>query len=181
MFCTFAFYRYSDGSNSLCHVESENSNTVETIVWARKPILAWGWSFQWWLFRSPATQLFIQQFGVTSKKHNIKGPHCWPLVKGIHRCPVDSPHKGPIMQKAFPFHDIIMARYDNCFYPIGCNIFLCIIRLLRSIEFAEKSKEFKSLLGVLQGFMCRKITIVDSNIYEKKNRHISLIVMSIHS
>ena len=30
-----------------------------------------------------------------------------PLVRGIHRWPVDSPHKGPVMQKTFSF-DVIM-------------------------------------------------------------------------
>ena len=25
----------------------------------------------------------------------------WPLMRGIHRWPVDSPHKGPVMQKFF--------------------------------------------------------------------------------
>ena len=27
-------------------------------------------------------------------------PHYWPFVRGIHRSPVDSPRKGPIIQKA---------------------------------------------------------------------------------
>ena len=30
------------------------------------------------------------------------------LFRGIHQLPVDSPHKGPAMQKVFPSHDIIM-------------------------------------------------------------------------
>ena len=30
------------------------------------------------------------------------------FVKGIHQLLADSPHKGTVMQKAFPFHDIIM-------------------------------------------------------------------------
>ena len=31
------------------------------------------------------------------------------FVNGIHRYPVDSPHKGPVMQKIFPFDDIVMV------------------------------------------------------------------------
>ena len=27
---------------------------------------------------------------------------------------VDSPHKGPVMQKMFPFDDAIMGKYDVC-------------------------------------------------------------------
>ena len=30
------------------------------------------------------------------------------FVRGIHQLLVDSPHKGPVMQKKFPFDDIIM-------------------------------------------------------------------------
>ena len=30
------------------------------------------------------------------------------FVRGIHWCPVDSPHKVPVMQKMFPFDDVIM-------------------------------------------------------------------------
>ena len=30
------------------------------------------------------------------------------FVRGIHRWPVNSPHKGPVTQKMFPFEDIIM-------------------------------------------------------------------------
>ena len=31
------------------------------------------------------------------------------FVKGIHRGPVNSPHKGPVKQKFFPFDDVIMV------------------------------------------------------------------------
>ena len=31
------------------------------------------------------------------------------FVWGIHRGPVNSPHKGPVMRKMFPFDDVIMA------------------------------------------------------------------------
>ena len=33
----------------------------------------------------------------------------WPFVMGIHRLPMDSPHKGSVMRKALPYHDVIMA------------------------------------------------------------------------
>ena len=31
------------------------------------------------------------------------------FVRGIHRGPVNSPHKGPVAQKLFPFDDVIMC------------------------------------------------------------------------
>ena len=30
-------------------------------------------------------------------------------VRGIHRWPVDSPHKGPVTRKSFPFDDVIIS------------------------------------------------------------------------
>ena len=30
------------------------------------------------------------------------------FVRGIQRLPVNSPHKGPVTQKMFPFDDVIM-------------------------------------------------------------------------
>ena len=33
-------------------------------------------------------------------------------VRGIHRWPVNSPHKGPVTRKLFPFDDVIMAKHD---------------------------------------------------------------------
>ena len=32
------------------------------------------------------------------------------FVRGIHRRPVNSPHKWPVMRKMFPFDDVIMMR-----------------------------------------------------------------------
>ena len=36
-----------------------------------------------------------------------------PFVRWINRCPMDSPHKGPVMRKALPCHDIIMDNLDE--------------------------------------------------------------------
>ena len=41
-------------------------------------------------------------------KANTEPSHYRPLVRGIHRWPVDSPHKGPVIWKAFPCHDVII-------------------------------------------------------------------------
>ena len=38
----------------------------------------------------------------------LKDPRYWPSVRGIHRSPVDSPHRGPVMRLAFPRHAIII-------------------------------------------------------------------------
>ena len=36
-------------------------------------------------------------------------------VRGIHRWPVDSPHKGPVTRKMFPFDDVIMTSTSDSF------------------------------------------------------------------
>ena len=41
------------------------------------------------------------------------------FVWGIHRGPVNSPHKGPVTRKMFPFDDVIMSTL-----PLWCRIFL---------------------------------------------------------
>ena len=38
------------------------------------------------------------------------------FVRGIHWWPVNSPHKGPVMQKMFPFDDVIMQCH-GCWGP----------------------------------------------------------------
>ena len=35
------------------------------------------------------------------------------FVRGIHRWPVNSPHKGPVTRKMFPFDDVIMNNPDS--------------------------------------------------------------------
>ena len=40
------------------------------------------------------------------------------FVRGIHQWPVNSPHKGPVTRKMFPFDDVIMERtHLNCLQP----------------------------------------------------------------
>ena len=64
--------------------------------------------FTWpiWHLKSPAPWLFIQQADI---KGNIKGPHYWPFVRGIHQSLVGSLHKGPVMRNAPPCDDVIMC------------------------------------------------------------------------
>ena len=36
------------------------------------------------------------------------------FVRGIHQWPVNSPHKGPVTQKMFPFDDVIIINKNIC-------------------------------------------------------------------
>ena len=44
--------------------------------------------------------------GVDQRNHQSSASLAF--VRGIHRWPVDSPHKGPMTRKMFPFDDVIM-------------------------------------------------------------------------
>ena len=50
--------------------------------------------------------------GADQRKYQKPSPLAF--VRGIHRWPVNSPHKGPVTQKMFPFDDVIMhVPVDN--------------------------------------------------------------------
>ena len=94
----------------LTHMISTQS-TVMSGAWA---VITW-WNFSHVTATSDHRQdwftclsTFFQQFEQVDIKGNIKAPHHWPFVKGIHQWLVVSQHKWPVMQKVFPLHDIIM-------------------------------------------------------------------------
>ena len=64
---------------------------------------------QWalWRLKSPTSRLF------TSKKTSNSASLAF--VGWIHRWPVDSPHKGPVTLKMFPFDDVIMRITEYAF------------------------------------------------------------------
>ena len=58
-----------------------------------------------WPFKLQATCMFVQQFVQANFKKDIKlciTDHLWGILH------VDSPHKGPVTQKVFTYHDIIL-------------------------------------------------------------------------
>ena len=61
--------------------------------------------------KSPASRLFTQPFiqGVDHRKHQSSASLAF--VRGIHRGPVNSPHKWSVTRKMFPFDDVIMYYY----------------------------------------------------------------------
>ena len=59
--------------------------------------------------KSPACRLFAQPF-VQAQIAETSKLRATGLCEGIHRWPVDSPHKRPAMRKMFPFDHII----GNC-------------------------------------------------------------------
>ena len=63
---------------------------------------------------SPMTSLAIVYStvysGADQRKH--QSPASLAFVRGIHRGPVNSPHKWPVRRKTFPFDDVIMPYPD---------------------------------------------------------------------
>ena len=78
------------------HVQHYND-----VIWAR------------WRLKSPASWMFTQPFfqGADQRKHQRSASLAF--VRGIHRWPVNSPHKGPVTRKMFPFDDVIMKRRQS--------------------------------------------------------------------
>ena len=60
---------------------------------------------QWvrWRLKSPASRLFAQGFFRALIKRKHQSSASLAIVGGIHRWPVDSPHKGPVTRKCFHF------------------------------------------------------------------------------
>ena len=66
----------------------------------------------------PHECLFNRLFGCSTKKTSNSASLAF--VRGIHRWPVNSPHKWPVTRKMFPFDDVIMRNP-----PVICNGDLC--------------------------------------------------------
>ena len=64
--------------------------------------------------------------GADQRKH--QSLRHWPFVRRIHLWPVNSPHKGPVTRKMFPFDKVSMfvriSTVDYCvkFYYKGTNV-----------------------------------------------------------
>ena len=53
--------------------------------------------------------------GTDERKHQSSASLAF--VQGIHQCPVNSPHKGPVTRKMFPFDDVIMVTANSWRQP----------------------------------------------------------------
>ena len=58
------------------------------------------------------------------RKH--QSPASLAFVQGIHRWPVNSPHKGPVTRNMFPFDDVIMMNFGGISYKMGFGGMSCI-------------------------------------------------------
>ena len=68
--------------------------------------------------------------GANQRKHQSSASLAF--VRGIHRWPVNSPHKGPVTRKVFPFDDVIMNKAQSVwiFLFLGFFIFQIIAKTI---------------------------------------------------
>ena len=59
------------------------------------------------------------------------------FVLGIHRGPVNSPHKGPVTRKIFPFDDVIMNPLTTTRHNKARNVYM-IIGVCCSIDVSDE-------------------------------------------
>ena len=67
---------------------------------------------------SPTSVCSTIYSGTDQRKHQSSASLAF--VRGIHRWLVNSPHKGPVTRKMFPFGDVIMASKWNSHWKARC-------------------------------------------------------------
>ena len=67
-----------------------------------------------WCLKSASSRLFAQPFVQAQIKKKHQSSTSLTFVRGIHRWPVDSPHKGPVTWIMFRIDDVIMTCFYHC-------------------------------------------------------------------
>ena len=87
-----------------------------SLIWVGLRIF-WGYSLQWrhnehdgLSNHQPHDCLLCRLFKAPRKYQSSAS---LAFVRGIHRWPVNSPNKGPVTRKMFPFYDVIMYITDD--------------------------------------------------------------------
>ena len=97
------------GWYSICRISWRLSKSYQVITmtseWAR------------WRLKSPGSRLFTQPFIQGADQRKYQSSASLAFVRGIHRWPVNSPHKWPVTRKKFPSDDVIIFYY-MLIYPL---------------------------------------------------------------
>ena len=70
--------------------------------------------------------------GTDQRKHQSSASLAF--VRGIHRQPVNSPHKWPVTRKMFSFDDVIMFSWGQCRSPL-ITPDICILHIMYGLFF----------------------------------------------
>ena len=105
----------------------------------------------------------------TNNNENITAVYYWSFVSGIHQWPVDSPHKGPVIQKGCLCRDVIL--------------FLCTISYIHVVC----SEAVRAILDVgIKHLQLNTISVVRRNepavvhATEKQNKFYTIITVTSH-
>ena len=93
-----------------------------------------------------ASQPFIQ----AKIKEKNQSSASLDFVRGIHRWPVNSPHKWPVTRKMFPFDDVIMFFvYVSCQY-----LFAAVVERTKKVNWPVNV----NVMAGLSVFIDKKLT-----------------------
>ena len=101
--------------------------------------------------------------GADQRKHQSSGSLAF--VRGIHRCPVNSPHKGPVTRKMFPFDAVIMSDVHMRLWFYSCTHLLD--RTYREFHFVWLRRRVPFVVSNVGKFMVYSIiySICDAQVF----------------
>ena len=120
----------------------------------------WRFSLQWRHYgidsvsnHQPHDCLLKRLFGADQRKHQSSASLAF--VRGIHRRPVNSPHKRPVTRKMFPFDEVIM------FFPCELEIWQMTLKnnMTLLLCYSKLCASFHSHLWIQTGVTIRKTQI----------------------
>ena len=98
----------------------------------------------------------------------IKSPASLAFVRGIHRWPVNSPHRWPVMRKMFQFDDVIINRsgFLNTKYTLYHMLWTrCLVHIVSTLWRHDRETLSASLVicqenaATAGGFLLKRPTI----------------------
>ena len=115
---------------------------------------------------SQITSLTIVYSTVYSDQSKHQSSASLAFVRGIHRGPMNSPHKWPVTRKMFPFDDVIMTAMDVIIYcqwlkSMFSGRCLNTLSVISSIVFCIVTNRVKRMEG-----KWRYAIITQSNVYQ---------------
>ena len=110
---------------------------------------------------NPAIVYSTVYSGADQRKHQSSASLVF--VRGIHRWPVNSPHKGPVTRKMFPFDDVIKIRPFSLFYKTN----ICNKSSAWLSHFKEKTKNYARGLTIVmlwRGGLMMAVLLISSTV-----------------
>ena len=84
-------------------------------------------------------------------------------MRGLHRRPVNSPHKGPVTRKMFPFDDVIMGimEYRTSHYDKSINSEKNVnVLSINLLYYRMANQGARRCANVSQGLICQSSSII---------------------